>query len=259
MYWGRSPGSLDRGRGPARRRIAPLRERRPGRGREPRPPRTPGARGSTWTPVRLPGHLPGRLNAQAGQDRWILRVAADGLAPRLRPRRRRRPRPGGPAYAPRSSWAKKSPRLLVDGRSRLFARGTIYSEKRDNGTPLQRNESEIKRLAFGFDQPGAAGAFSARATSPTSSSTRPSRRWPPTAHGIAVPRPARPLRRLAASRPTLRAFGGAPSRSASSGRGRATNMRPCSARRHARSDHRPGTQTTSAYSPTSPRHRRRGR
>jgi len=106
----------------------------------------------------------GALNAQAGQDRWIIRVAADGLTTggyvlvddAIR----------GPVDT-RSSTRFITEEVAVDylwtGGTRLFARGNIYSEERKNGTPLQQNSSEVKTGALGFDRPGAAGAFSVRA------------------------------------------------------------------------------------------------
>jgi outer membrane receptor protein involved in Fe transport len=47
--------------------------------------------------------------------------------------------------------------------SRLFARGTLYSEDRRNGTPLQRNDTDLRQAAAGWDQPVAAGALTVRA------------------------------------------------------------------------------------------------
>jgi outer membrane receptor protein involved in Fe transport len=106
----------------------------------------------------------GAINAQAGQGPWTIRVAADGFSN------------GGYVLVDddvrgpvdtRSSARYLTEEVDVEyawkGGTRLFARGNIYSEERRNGTPLQRNRSEVKTGAFGFDRPGSAGAFSVRA------------------------------------------------------------------------------------------------
>jgi len=106
----------------------------------------------------------GAVNAQAGQEHWTIRVAADGLSN------------GGYVLvddAVRGPVDTRSrARFLTEevtveygwtGGTRLFARGNIYSEDRHNGTPLQTNQSEVKTAALGFDRPGSAGAFSVRA------------------------------------------------------------------------------------------------
>jgi outer membrane receptor protein involved in Fe transport len=103
--------------------------------------------------------------AQASQDRWIMRVGADAFTT------------GGYVTVPGdvrgdvdvATTAKYLGEEVAleygwSGGTRLFARGNIYGEKRENGTPLQRNETEIKQLAIGFDRPYArAGAFTVRA------------------------------------------------------------------------------------------------
>jgi outer membrane receptor protein involved in Fe transport len=106
----------------------------------------------------------GAINAQAGQGPWTIRVAADGLST------------GGYVLVDDDVRGpvdtRSSARFLTEevdveygfkGGTRLFARGNIYSEERRNGTPLQRNQSEVKTAALGFDRPGAAGGFSVRA------------------------------------------------------------------------------------------------
>lgn len=106
----------------------------------------------------------GAINAQAGQERWIIRVAADGFTN------------GGYVLVDddvrgpvdtRSSARYLTEEVTVEyawaGGTRLFARGNVYSEERRNGTPLQRNQSEVKTGALGFDRPGSAGAISVRA------------------------------------------------------------------------------------------------
>jgi outer membrane receptor protein involved in Fe transport len=106
----------------------------------------------------------GAINAQAGQDRWVIRVAAEGLST------------GGYVLVDDSVRGpvdtRSSARFLTEevgvdylweGGTRLFARGNIYSEERRNGTPLQRNQSELKTGALGFDWPVAAGAIALRA------------------------------------------------------------------------------------------------
>lgn len=48
-------------------------------------------------------------------------------------------------------------------RGRVFVRGSIFGESRENGTPLQTNRTHIRQLAVGGDWASAlAGAFSAR-------------------------------------------------------------------------------------------------
>ncbi len=106
----------------------------------------------------------GAINAQAGQDRWTIRVDAEGLSsggyvlvdPRVR----------GPIDK-RSTARYLAEEVTVEygwtGGTRLFARGNVYSDERGNGTPLQTNKNEIKTGAFGFDLPRGAGAFAVRA------------------------------------------------------------------------------------------------
>ena len=50
-----------------------------------------------------------------------------------------------------------------EDRGRVFVRGSIFGESRENGTPLQTNRTHIRQLAIGGDWASAlAGAFSAR-------------------------------------------------------------------------------------------------
>jgi outer membrane receptor protein involved in Fe transport len=106
----------------------------------------------------------GAINAQAGQDRWVIRVAAEGLSN------------GGYVLVDDAVRgpvdSRSTARFLTEevsvehawtGGTRLFARGNVYTEERRNGTPLQRNRSEVKTGALGFDWPQSAGAFSLRA------------------------------------------------------------------------------------------------
>jgi outer membrane cobalamin receptor len=52
---------------------------------------------------------------------------------------------------------------LVSDRGRIFVRGSIFDEARENGTPLQTNNTYIRQLSIGTDlQSVRAGAFSAR-------------------------------------------------------------------------------------------------
>ena len=103
--------------------------------------------------------------AQASQDRWIMRVAAQGFktggSVTVHPGSR------GNIDVPTTAKFLSEEVALEHawaGGTRLFARGNIYGEKRGNGTPLQRNESEIKQLALGFDRPfTSGGAFTVRA------------------------------------------------------------------------------------------------
>jgi outer membrane receptor protein involved in Fe transport len=106
----------------------------------------------------------GSVIAQAGQDRWIMRVAADGFST------------GGYVMVDEASRgrvdSRATSRYLTEevtlehawaGGTRLFARGNIYGEERRNGTPLQRNKSEIKLASLGFERPSASGSFGVRA------------------------------------------------------------------------------------------------
>jgi outer membrane receptor protein involved in Fe transport len=53
-------------------------------------------------------------------------------------------------------------RALAD-KGRVFARGSLFGESRENGTPLQVNRTHIRQLAIGADwQSPALGSFSAR-------------------------------------------------------------------------------------------------
>ena len=52
---------------------------------------------------------------------------------------------------------------LISDRGRAFVRGSIFDESRENGTPLQTNNTYIRQLSIGNDlQSVRAGAFSAR-------------------------------------------------------------------------------------------------
>ncbi len=52
---------------------------------------------------------------------------------------------------------------LFSNRGRIFLEGSIYGENRENGTPLQVNNSTIRQLAFGTDYDSkAAGLFTLR-------------------------------------------------------------------------------------------------
>jgi outer membrane receptor protein involved in Fe transport len=105
----------------------------------------------------------GAVYAQAGQGPWTIRVAADALTnggyilvdDDVR----------GPVDT-RSSAGFLTEEVAVEygfkGGTRLFARGNIYSEERHNGTPLQKNQSEVKTGAVGLDRPGAAGGLAVR-------------------------------------------------------------------------------------------------
>jgi outer membrane receptor protein involved in Fe transport len=49
------------------------------------------------------------------------------------------------------------------GSVRLFGRGSYYGERRNNGTPLQTNDTQIRQFAAGVDVLLAGGAFTGRA------------------------------------------------------------------------------------------------
>ena len=52
---------------------------------------------------------------------------------------------------------------LISDRGRVFLRGSIFDESRENGTPLQTNNTHIKQVAIGSDLASTrAGSFSAR-------------------------------------------------------------------------------------------------
>lgn len=102
--------------------------------------------------------------AQAEQDRWIMRAAADGFTTggyvlvddraRGRVDTRSTSRYLSEEVSVEHAWA---------GGTRLFARGNIYGEERRNGTPLQRNKTEVKVAVLGFDRPTDSSTFSVRA------------------------------------------------------------------------------------------------
>lgn len=53
---------------------------------------------------------------------------------------------------------------LISDRGRVFLRGSIFDESRENGTPLQTNNTYIRQVSMGTDlQSVRAGSFSARA------------------------------------------------------------------------------------------------
>ena len=106
----------------------------------------------------------GSVMAQAGENGWIMRVAADGFstggyvmvdgAARGAIDRRVTARYLSEEVTLERAWA---------GGSRVFARGNIYGEERGNGTPFQRNDTEIKQIALGIELPSASGSFGVRA------------------------------------------------------------------------------------------------
>jgi outer membrane receptor protein involved in Fe transport len=49
------------------------------------------------------------------------------------------------------------------GGTRMFGRGSMFREPRDNGTPLQTNDTEISQFVFGFDRLRDSGGLSLRA------------------------------------------------------------------------------------------------
>jgi outer membrane receptor protein involved in Fe transport len=53
---------------------------------------------------------------------------------------------------------------LVSDTGRVFLRGSLFDESRENGTPLQKNNTYIRQLSLGSDlNSGRAGSFTARA------------------------------------------------------------------------------------------------
>ena len=53
---------------------------------------------------------------------------------------------------------------LISDKGRIFVRGSIFDESRENGTPLQTNNTYIRQVSFGTDLHSArAGSFNARA------------------------------------------------------------------------------------------------
>ena len=102
--------------------------------------------------------------AQASQDRWIMRVSADGFTN------------GGYVLVAEPARGRADSRATGrhlteevtvehawEGGTRVFLRGNIFGEERRNGTPLQRNKTETKVGIFGFDRPSSRGGFTARA------------------------------------------------------------------------------------------------
>jgi outer membrane receptor protein involved in Fe transport len=51
----------------------------------------------------------------------------------------------------------------VPGQGRVFLRGSYFTESRQNGTPLQKNDTDIRQLAAGLDWPFSPGTVSLRA------------------------------------------------------------------------------------------------
>lgn len=105
----------------------------------------------------------GSLLARAGQENWGIRLAVEayqtaGYIP-LEPAAR------GPIDDQlRSKYMNEEVTLdhAWSSGTRLFARGGIYTDKRRNGTRLQKNEAEIKNGVLGLDHPSSAGRFSLR-------------------------------------------------------------------------------------------------
>ena len=65
--------------------------------------------------------------------------------------------------------------------SGLFVRASHFEESRNNGTPLQSNDTRTNQLSGGFHTVGGESAWTFRDFSPISSITRPSRRSNPAA------------------------------------------------------------------------------
>lgn len=107
----------------------------------------------------------GSLWAAAGGPRWGAAAAAEGLAteghvPVAAAER-------GPVDAP-AGVAYGSGELTVEGKPagdrgpRLFLRGGLFEEERDNGTRLQENATAIRHLGAGADWTAGGGALTMR-------------------------------------------------------------------------------------------------
>jgi outer membrane receptor protein involved in Fe transport len=104
------------------------------------------------------------LWAGGGAGRWAARVAVeafhtDGYILLPSPQRGRIDTPAGSEHATTDLTVER--RVRENGR--LFARGSFFDESRNNGTPLQINNTGIGQIVFGGDgQLGALGSLSGR-------------------------------------------------------------------------------------------------
>ncbi len=104
------------------------------------------------------------LWAGGGAARWAARIAVDAfhtdgyiLVPS--PQRGRIDTPAGSEHATTDLTLERR----VGENGRLLARGSFFNESRNNGTPLQINNTGIGQIAFGGDgQLGALGSLSGR-------------------------------------------------------------------------------------------------
>lgn len=106
----------------------------------------------------------GSLFAHGGTGAWKGRVSAqafhtDGYVIVAEEERGRVDTPASVAYSTVEVTVERSLR----GNGRAFARGSIFGEDRDNGTPVQTNQTYIRQLAVGLEwsSPGL-GALSVR-------------------------------------------------------------------------------------------------
>jgi len=104
------------------------------------------------------------LFARGGRGHWVSRLAAESFG--TEGYAAVDAREAGPVDTPVDS-RHLSLDLTVErapaGAPRVFARGALYSEDRRNGTPLQRNDTELRTLALGVDGPLGGGEAVARA------------------------------------------------------------------------------------------------
>ncbi|HET7746233.1 MAG TPA: TonB-dependent receptor, partial [Vicinamibacteria bacterium] len=105
----------------------------------------------------------GSLLAHANQENWGIRLAVEayrtaGYIPLEPPAR------GAIDDELRSKFLNEEVTLdyAWSSGTRVFARGGIYTDKRRNGTRLQKNEAEIKSGVIGLDHPSSRGRFSLR-------------------------------------------------------------------------------------------------
>jgi outer membrane receptor protein involved in Fe transport len=155
VYWGRVPrlaverlevlrgGSSDLYGSGALGGVAQILTRRPGAGRGLDGEASAGGRGyrdGALSAHATGGSWGGRLSAQALHTDGYVAVAEDDRGPIDRP------------VASRHAAVDAIVERRLAGDGRLFARGMYYDEARENGTPLQENQTWIGLVAAGYDR-----------------------------------------------------------------------------------------------------------
>lgn len=155
VYWGRVPrlgverlevlrgGSSDLYGSGALGGVAQILTRRPGP--------EPGLEGEASAGGS--GFLDGVLTAHGAKGKWGGRVSAEGLHTDGHVAVAEEDRgPIDEAVASHHAAVDATVERRLGGDGRLFVRGMYYDESRDNGTPLQRNETWIGLAAAGYDR-----------------------------------------------------------------------------------------------------------